>query len=81
MTNPDRRFTRRSALVAVMASLLPAGKLVGPPLPHNDQVLVTALRPDGRALLAGSWSGTASLWSLPAPVDGDVPPQRYGVPR
>ena len=36
MMNLDLRFTRRSALVAVMASLLPAGKLVA-----ADQAVIT----------------------------------------
>jgi len=36
MMNLDLRFTRRSALVAAMASLLPAGKLVA-----ADQTVIT----------------------------------------
>ena len=45
---------------------------LGSPLRHRDGVVVVAFRRDGRALLSGSHDGTASLWSIPEPLKGDV---------
>jgi WD40 repeat protein len=48
-------------------------KPVGPPLRHLDPIgTAVTFSPDGKALLTGSRDATARLWSVPAPVPGQV---------
>jgi WD40 repeat protein len=49
------------------------GRLLGPPLRHGAGVLAVAFRgSDNQTVLTTSLDGTARLWGLPAPMQGEV---------
>ena len=48
------------------------GLPIKPSFVHRGPVNSLAFHPDGKTLLTGSDDGTARLWDVPAPVEGEV---------
>src|SRR5215210_6054758 len=56
-----------------------SGRPIGPPMVHQGKVDSVKFRPDGMAAQTTDADGTGWLWSISAPVEGEVERLRLWV--
>jgi uncharacterized protein with WD repeat len=69
--SPDGKIVLTRSGEAVRLWETATGKALGPPLQHKGKVRTVAFSPDGKTLLTGSADGTARLWEILPPVQGE----------